>query len=102
MQTTSSPLPPNIAQIVLVQLRDNLAQREILLQTIINRFEAHYNVPLAMLEARLSQGQGQEHPDWEDSIEWRNVMDELRQARLMKSVLEWLLHSTLPSRQSSL
>lgn len=93
MQATFTPLPKNISRSALTQLRDDLSRRETVLLAIIHRFETRYAVSLETLETRLSQGQGQEHPDWEDSIEWRNAMDELQQANLMKSVLEWLLRS---------
>ena len=88
-----APLPKNISRNALTHLRDDLARRESVLQTMIHRFETQYKISLETFEARLAQGQGQEHPDWEDSIEWRNALDELKQADLMKMVLEWLLRS---------
>jgi hypothetical protein len=93
MQASLAPLPKNISRSALTRLRDDLTRREAVLQTIIRRFENQYAVSLETFEARLAHGQGQEHPDWEDSIEWRNAVDELKQANLMKSVLEWLLRS---------
>ena len=88
-----TPFPENISRNALTRLRDDLARRESILQTMIRRFESQYEVSLDVFEARLAQGQGQEHPDWEDSIEWRNAIDQLKQADLMKRVLEWLLRS---------
>ena len=43
------------------------------------------------LEARLARGEGVEHPDWEDSIEWRNAAQTLQRTEKMWSLLEWLL-----------
>ena len=91
MQATITPLPQNIFRSALTSLLDDLSRRETVLRAMISRFESNYGMTLDALEARLSQGQGQEHPDWEDSIEWLNALEELQRASLMKSVLEWLL-----------
>lgn len=88
-----APFPKNISRNALTRLRDDLSRRESVLQAMIRRFEAQYNVSLESFETRLAEGKGQEHPDWEDSIEWRNALDALKQADLMKRVLEWLLQS---------
>jgi hypothetical protein len=92
MQATL-PLPQNISRSALTRLRADLSRRESVLDTIIKCFQKKYAMSLEAFESRLAQGQGQEHPDWEDSIEWRNAVEELQRANLMKSVLEWLLHS---------
>jgi hypothetical protein len=92
MQATL-PLPQNISRTALIHLREDLSRRESVLQAMLGRFESQYGTQLEILESRLAQGQGQEHPDWEDSIEWRNAVEELQRATLMKSVLEWLLRS---------
>lgn len=88
-----APFPKNISRNALTRLRDDLSRRESVLQGMIQRFEAQYNVSLESFETRLAEGNGHEHPDWEDSIEWRNALDALKQADLMKRVLEWLLQS---------
>ena len=88
-----APFPKNISRSALTHLRDDLSRRESVLQAMIQRFETQYNVSLESLETRLAEGKGREHPDWEDSIEWRNALDALKQADLMKRVLEWLLQS---------
>jgi hypothetical protein len=92
MQATL-PLPQNISRSALTRLRGDLSRRESVLDAMVERFQKKYAISLEALESRLAQGQGQEHPDWEDSIEWRNAVEELQRANLMKSVLEWLLHS---------
>ena len=92
MQATL-PLPQNISRSALTRLRADLSRRESVLDTIIKCFQKKYAMSLEEFESCLAQGQGQEHPDWEDSIEWRNAVEELQRANLMKSVLEWLLHS---------
>jgi hypothetical protein len=93
MQATLTSLPQNISRNALSNLRDDILRRETMLQAMINRFETKYGMTLDALESRLAQGKGQEHPDWEDSIEWLNAQEELQRADLMKSVLEWLLRS---------
>ena len=88
-----APFPKNISRNALTRLRDDLSRRESVLQAMIQRFETQYNVSLESLETRLAEGKGREHPDWEDSIEWRSALDALKQADVMKRVLEWLLQS---------
>lgn len=93
-------LPPGISRATLVQLVNDQRNQEAHLQTVIRGFRARYGESLSALEARLARGEGQEHPDWEDSIEWRNAVESLRRARLMGRVLEWLLGSIEPSTGS--
>ena len=93
-------LPPGISREILVQVANDQRNQEAHLQTVIHRFEARYEESLSTLEARLARGEGQEHPDWEDSIEWRNAVESLRRTRIMQSVLEWLLGSIVPSTAS--
>ena len=90
-------LPPEISPDMLAQLLDDQRDREELLQMVIRRFKRCYGGSLEALEARLARGEGQEHPDWEDSIEWRNAVESLRRTQAMRKVLEWLLSSIVPS-----
>jgi len=59
------------------RLLEEMRNREALLQAIIKRYEQRYGLSLEELEARLDRGEGSEHPDWEDSIEWRNALEAL-------------------------
>ncbi|MEW5827606.1 MAG: hypothetical protein AB1846_01860 [Chloroflexota bacterium] len=95
MQAAFDTFPKNIFRQALTRLREDLIRREALLNTMVQRFEARYGSSLETLESRLGRGEGQEHPDWEDSIEWRNAQDELQQTGLMKNILEWLLRSKM-------
>jgi len=95
-----STLPSGISREVLVQLLDDLRNREAVLQAVIRRFEQRYGESLEALEARLARGEGPEHPDWEDSIEWRNAVETLQRTRTLRSLLEWLLRSITPSPAS--
>ncbi len=88
--------PTGISMETLTRLLDDLRGRESLLQAMIGRLEQRYGGPLEMLEARLSRGEGSEHPDWEDSIEWRNAVEILQRTRIMRRVFEWLLHLIVP------
>jgi hypothetical protein len=90
-------LPPGISREALAQLLDDQRGQEELLQTVIRRYERDYDEPLEVLEARLARGEGREHPDWEDSIEWRNAIESLRRTQMMRKVLEWLHASIMPS-----
>jgi len=65
----------------------------VLLRETIRQFERRHHGLLEELEARLARGEGQEHPDWEDSIEWRSAVEALQRMRLLRSILEWLINS---------
>jgi len=69
--------PSDISNETLSRLLDDIHNREALLQAMIRRFEQHYRDSLEALEARLARGEGPEHPDWEDPIEWRNALEAL-------------------------
>jgi len=90
--------PPGITRKTLAGLVKEVDGRETVLRAMIHRFEQRYG-SLENLETRLESGQGSEHPDWEDSIEWRNAVEILRRAQTMRSLFEWLQGSTkqLPS-----
>ena len=90
-------LPPDISPEMLARLLDDQRDRERLLQTVIRRFERGYDESLAALEARLARGEGREHPDWEDSIEWRNAVESLRRTQMMRKLLELLLSTIVTS-----
>lgn len=89
--------PANISPEVVGWLLESVRTQEIPLQAIIRRFERRYGVTLDTFEARLARGEGLEHPDWEDSIEWRNALESLQRTQVMRNLLEWLLHSMTPS-----
>lgn len=71
-------LPTDISKETLGTLLSDTSGRTMVLQSTIVRFEERYKVPLDVLEARLARGEGSEHPDWEDSIEWRNAIETLQ------------------------
>jgi len=93
-------LPPSISGDTLILLLDDVRNREAVLQATARRFEHHYGDSLETLESRLARGEGPEHPDWEDSIEWRNAIETLQRTRIMRRLLEWLLRSIVPSPAS--
>ena len=95
-------LPPGITRKTLAGLVKEVDGREAVLRAMVHRFEQRYG-SLEKLDARLERGQGSEHPDWEDSIEWRNAVEILRRAQTMRSLFEWLQGSTkqLPSSSTS-
>jgi hypothetical protein len=93
-------LPTGVSREALAQLLEDQRGQEELLRTVIRRFERRYDESLVALESRLARGEGREHPDWEDSIEWRNAVESLHRTQMMRTVLEWLLGSILPSTVS--
>lgn len=70
-------LPSELSPNVLAELLDDVRSREQLLRSQVAQFEIRYAETLPELEARLDRGEGQEHPDWEDSIAWRNSVEAL-------------------------
>lgn len=94
---TLKSLPSGISAERLAGLLNEAHKRETVLRAVIERFERGYDGSLGDLEARLGRGEGLEHPDWEDSIEWRNAVEALERTRVMRSLLEWLLPSIPPS-----
>jgi len=93
-------LPSGTSREMLTRLLDDMHNREVVLQAMIRRYEQQYGDSLETLEARLSQGEGLEHPNWEDSIEWRNAVEARQRTQVMRSLLEWLLGSIVPSPTS--
>jgi hypothetical protein len=89
--------PFQIEPVTLRQLLEETQGRETLLRQVIRQMEQKYDCSLEELEARLDQGEGQEHPDWEDSIEWRNAVEALQRTRALQNILEWLVNSLAPS-----
>ena len=91
-QTTVQAFPTEVTRDALTGLLDEMRNRDTVLQAVVRRFERRYGT-LEALEARLERGEGPEHPDWEDSIEWRNAVEALQRTRLARSLFEWLLRS---------
>lgn len=90
-------LPPQVKLGAVRQLLRGNQSRQVLLQQVIGRLEQRYGCSLEELEGRLDRGEGQEHPDWEDSIEWRNAVESLKHTLLLRSILEWLSNLLAPS-----
>ena len=98
--TALQTLPPQVEPAAIQRLLEETQSREVLLRRIVNRLEQRYGCSLEELETRLARGEGQEHPDWEDSIEWRNAVEALKRTQLLRSILEWLVNSLAPSPAS--
>jgi hypothetical protein len=100
-----SPSPPRCApkwpfEVEPGTLRQLLAEtqgREIVLEQLIHTMEERYGGPLETLKQRLARGEGPEHPDWEDAIEWRNAFEALQRTQALRNILEWLISSRAPS-----
>ena len=84
--------PPQFAPEGLSRLLKEAQSRELLLRKMVERFQKQYGVSLESLENRLSRGEGNVHPDWEDSIAWRNAVEVLQNSQLTQKLIEWLLH----------
>ncbi len=83
-------LPRNVTPRTVRSLKESSTARESLLRQIVEGFEHKYGTSLEVFEARLARGQAPEHPGWEDSIEWRNAVEELEQTHVSGSIFAWL------------
>ncbi|MCB0176447.1 MAG: hypothetical protein KDJ97_38470 [Anaerolineae bacterium] len=81
---------PNISAGELANLQQEVRARETLLQQRIAVFEKQYQCSLLELEQKLEAQEIAEHPAWEDSIEWRNALEQLEQIKLSSSIFAWL------------
>lgn len=81
---------PNISAGDLANLQHQLQVRRDWLQQQIAVFEKRYQGDLAWLEQQLAAQTMVEHPAWEDSIEWRNALEQLEQIDLTASIFAWL------------
>jgi len=98
--TVIQTFPSQVDHAVLQRLLEETQGREIPLQQLIRQSEQRYGCSLEELEDRLARGEGQEHPDWEDSIEWRNAVEALQRTQSLRGILEWLVNSLAPSPAS--
>lgn len=81
---------PNISASALAGLQQQVQARRKLLQQRISAFEKRYHCTLPELEQKLETQEVEEHPTWEDSIEWRNALEQLEQTELSSSIFSWL------------
>ncbi len=88
--TASSLTLPDITPDKLQRLNYDILNRQQILRQIISAFEARYGSSLPELERKLENREIEEHPAWEDSIEWRNALEQLNSARLSEKIFQWL------------
>ena len=88
--TASSLTLPDITPDKLQRLNYDILNRQQILRQIISAFEARYGFSLPELERKLENREIEEHPAWEDSIEWRNALEQLNSARLSEKIFQWL------------
>jgi hypothetical protein len=74
----------------LESLRREVHARKNLLLQIIQTFESRYECSLEELERKLENREIDEHPAWEDSIEWRNAVEQFDRIQLSESIFTWL------------
>jgi len=81
---------PHLTPHQLESLRYGVGVRQELLHQIITTFETRYNCSLPELERKLETLEIDEHPAWEDSIEWRNGSEQLEHIQLTETIFIWL------------
>ncbi len=95
MLQTIEAVSDNIGQIHITPdavecLRNEADSRQKLLRQIIGIYEARYRCSLTEFEKKIANFETDEHPAWEDSIEWRNATEQLNNIRLSESIFVWL------------
>ena len=91
---------PNISASKLANLQSEVQSRRKLLQQRLAAFERQYDCRLPELEQKLANQEIEEHPAWEDSIEWRNALEQLEQTELSGSIFAWLQRLLMRSASS--
>ncbi len=92
--------PPNLTSDQLTGLQVEVSARQNLFHQIIIGFERRYRCSLEELERKLEHMEIEEHPAWEDSIEWRNAVEQLEQIQLSESIFTWLQNLLMQSHIS--
>lgn len=59
-----------------------------LYEEIVRGFERKHG-KLEEFEKKLNVAEIEEHPNWEESIEWRNAIEEMEKFKMVKGVLNW-------------
>jgi hypothetical protein len=62
-----------------------------LLRQVISHFEGKYQCSLETFERKLENLEVPEHPGWEESIEWRNAVEQLERIEMSRSIFTWLI-----------
>ena len=70
-------LPPSLTTDMLRTLQADATARAELLRQIISHFEEKYQCSLETFERKLENLEVSEHHGWEESIEWRNAVEQL-------------------------
>jgi hypothetical protein len=73
-------LPTSVTTDMLRTLQADATARAELLRQIIGHFEGKYQCSLEAFERKLENMEVPEHPGWEESIEWRNAVEQLERA----------------------
>ena len=83
-------LPASLTTDTLRILEADATTRAELLRQIIGHFEGKYQCSLETFEQKLENLEVPEHPGWEESIEWRNAVEQLERIEMSRSIFAWL------------
>ena len=84
-------LPASLTTDMLRTLEADAAARAELLRQVIGHFEGEYQCSLETFERKLENLEVPEHPGWEESIEWRNAVEQLERIEMSRSIFAWLI-----------
>jgi transcription initiation factor TFIIIB Brf1 subunit/transcription initiation factor TFIIB len=90
VSTLLQTLPSSVTLRELEKLQRDILARESLLRQIILCFEEKHQCSLEEFERKLEDLELPEHPHWEESIEWRNAVEQLHRLQLSRSIFTWL------------
>lgn len=93
-------LPTDVNLEKLQNLQADFAARESLLRQIAQQFEQKHRCSLESFERKLENLELPEHPHWEESIEWRNAIEQIQRIQDIRSILAWLTNLLAQSRSS--
>jgi hypothetical protein len=80
--STTLELPASMTTDMLRTLEADAATRAELLRQVISHFEGKYQCSLETFERKLENLEVPEHPGWEESIEWRNAVEQLERIEM--------------------
>ncbi|TEU14595.1 MAG: hypothetical protein E3J21_15420 [Anaerolineales bacterium] len=89
--STALELPASVTTDMLRSLEADAAARAELLRQITSHFEGKYQCSLETFERKLENLEVPEHPGWEESIEWRNAVEQLERIEMSRSIFAWLI-----------
>lgn len=62
-------------------------------ESITETFRKKYRMDMRTFEKKLAEAKIREHPTWEESIEWRNALEDIEVLKRTLEVIKWTSES---------